>query len=47
MAENQYYITDVASLSDEQKAVCQTVIVPTKDISFFAAQLVAIPGPPE
>ena len=39
MAENQYYITDVASLSDEQKAVCQTVIVPTNDISFFAVDM--------
>ena len=39
MAENQYYITDVAALSDEQKAVCQTVIVPTNDISFFAVDM--------
>jgi general secretion pathway protein L len=39
MAENQYYITDVASLSDEQKAACQTVIVPTTDISFFAVDM--------
>jgi general secretion pathway protein L len=39
MVENQYYITDVASLSDEQKAVCQTVIVPTNDISFFAVEM--------
>jgi general secretion pathway protein L len=39
MAENQYYITDMALLSDEQKAVCQTVIVPTSDISFFAVEM--------
>ena len=39
MAENQYFIADVTSLSDEQKAACQTVIVPTKDISFFVVEM--------
>lgn len=39
MAENQYYIADITSLSEEQKAACQTVIVPTKGVSFFAVEM--------
>ena len=39
MVENQYYIADVASLSEEQKTACQTVIVPTNGISFFAVEM--------
>jgi general secretion pathway protein L len=39
MAENQCYIADLESLSDEQKAACQTVVVPTNNIAFFAVEM--------
>ncbi|MFQ3324365.1 MAG: type II secretion system protein L [Pseudomonadales bacterium] len=39
MAENQSYIADFASLNDEQKAVCQIVIVPSTEISFFRVEM--------